>query len=95
MLQEDLSLFVNADEFARPCVFGAFSFNGIFDAPGENMSLGMGQAHSIEYTLRYITTQAALVEGMTGTVAGVSYRVREAPLPQHDGVFSLALLTKV
>lgn len=95
MLKEDLSLFVELEDFAVPCLFGPYSFNAIFDAPGENQGVGQVSAHTMEYTLRYVQAQAVLVAGMSGTVDGVAYKVREKPLPQHDGVFALALLTKV
>ncbi len=91
-MPEDLQLFV--DEFGVPCVFGAFAFKAIYDAPAELEDFGMARAHTVQHQLRYITAQAVLVRDLAGTVDGQAFTVREAPLPVGDGKFSTVLLTK-
>ncbi len=91
-MQEDLQLYV--DDYGVPCVFGAFTFKAIYDAPAELEDFSMVKAHTVQHQIRYITAQATLTRGMGGTVDGLNFTVREAPLPVGDGKFSTVLLTK-
>ncbi len=92
-MPEDLDLFLSEDGLA--CVFGAQEFLGILDQPAQILDFEPAKAQSVEYQLRFITSQASLARGATGTVAGVAYSVRSAPRQIGDGAFSLVTLTKV
>lgn len=91
--EEDLQGYVN--DFGVPCVFGAFSFLGIFDQADIVQDLQPLHVQTREYELRYITSQATLTRGQAGTVEGVAYKVREAPLSLADGAFSSVRISKV
>lgn len=91
-MPEDLDLFLSED--GLPCVFGAQSFLGILDQPAQVLDFEPTKVQTIEYELRFITSQASLTRGETGTVAGVAYSVRSAPRQIGDGAFSLVTLTK-
>ncbi|MGL4576367.1 MAG: head-tail joining protein [Burkholderiaceae bacterium] len=91
-MQEDLDSFVQ--DFGVPCVFGAQQFIGVYDAPGELDDFGERRVHSVQHQLRYISAQATLARGISGTVGGQAFTVREAALPVGDGKFSTVLLTK-
>lgn len=90
---EDLAPYIA--DFGVPCVFGVQQFSGLLDQPDELMQLQRGNALSREYSLTYITAQATLARGTTGTVSGVAFSVREAPHQVGDGAFSTVLLSKV
>lgn len=90
---EDLDVFLA--DMGVACVFGASSFKGLLDQPDEILSLPRADAHSRQYELTYITSQATLTRGQAGTVGGVAYTVREAPRQVDDGAFSAVLLSKV
>ena len=93
MQSEDLTGYLA--DFGLPCVFGAFTFAAIFDRPEVALEFGIAKVQSADYTIRYITSQAALTSGLAGTVNGQAFRVRDLPKPYADGVFSTCLLTKV
>lgn len=92
MPTEDLPAFLA--DFGQDCVFGAYSFKGLFDTPDSATLLEPAHVHTREYSLRYISAQAVLTRGLAGTVAGVAYAVRGAPQALADGAFSTVLLTK-
>lgn len=90
---EDLAPFIS--DFGLPCIAGAQQFMGLLDQPDELQQLQRGGAHTREYNLTYISTQATLTRGEAVAVAGVAYSVREAPRQVGDGAFSAVLLSKV
>ena len=92
-MPEDLDLFLSED--GLPCVFGGQSFLGILDQPAQIVDFEPVKAHTIEYELRFISTQASLSSNEAGTVGGIAYTVRSAPRPIGDGAFSLVTLNKV
>jgi hypothetical protein len=92
-MPEDLDIFLSED--GLPCVFGAQSFLGILDQPAQVLDFEPARVQTIEYELRFISTQASLSRGESGTVGGIAYTVRSAPRQVGDGAFSLVTLTKV
>lgn len=84
--QEDLSIFLDEDEFAVPVVALGVNGSGIFDMPGEYVGPD-GVFISNECQVRLLaSTYSALKYDDPVTVAGQSFTVRDAH-PIFDGVF--------
>lgn len=93
MFAEDLTGYLA--DFGVPCVFASFTFTAIFDQPETVDDFGPAKVQSAQYSIRFVTSQAALTPGLVGTVGGVAFKTRDTPRPYADGVFSTCLLTKV
>lgn len=82
-------------DFGVPCVAGAVSFPGILSAADDVIELPRAAVHSRSYELVYRTAAVLLVRGGALTVDGAAFTVREPPRQVDDGVFSVAILSKV
>ena len=91
-MDEDLTVFLDDDDFAVGATFGAETANVLLDKPtGEVLG---GEMLSTEYAIIYRAEDlTAVIKGSTGTVDGVSYRVREVTLVD-DGALKRATLSK-
>lgn len=94
MITEDLSIFLDPDDFALPVVANGVSGLGIFDMPGEYVD-DNGMAISNEYQVRCLRSEFGdLLYDDPITVNGEAYLVR-TNRPLFDGVFCLLGLSKV
>lgn len=92
MFQEDLSIYL-MDQGVQ-CSVGGVGFLGLLAQPDTVMDLQRASAHSRQYELTYITTEAQIIRETVVLISGVSYKAREAPRAMGDGAFSSVLLTK-
>lgn len=80
------------EAIVTPSVGPAFAMDVTFLRPGEILASGM---ISDQYQIEYQTMDAMhITERDVVAIGGESFRVRQAPLVQGDGFFSIALLTK-
>lgn len=64
----------------------------VFRRPGQVLAVGVV---SLEYEIEYQTADLAkLVEGDAVVISTEKFKVRTPPLPQGDGYFSVATLTR-
>lgn len=89
---EDPALYLA--DYGLACIAGAQQFMGILDQPAQVLPGEFAGAHTVEYTLTYISAQASLARNASISVGGVAYTVRTAPMALSDGTFSQALLSK-
>ncbi len=91
MREEELRGFFS--DFSVPCIWGSYSFDGIFDAPDE-LAAG-GVVVSTEYTLLVKSNDiVGMRDGAVISVSGEQYEVRYAR-KIDDGKLTRLVLSKV
>lgn len=91
---EDLSDFLDPDDFAVPVIANGVSGYGILDIAGD---LILDDRRTNEDPVIRVETSkfGNLIHGASATVNGVAYTVRESPMLIDDGAFCLVMLTRV
>ncbi len=92
MFTEDLSVFLNASEFAATtCTLNGAAVSAIFDAPYANASVGAyGMAASVPMLTLATASVPATPVGATAVVNGATYTVA-AHEPDGTGISRLLL----
>lgn len=91
-MTEDLDAFLA--DFGVPCVADGVQFLGLLDQPDELVQLQRVSLQSRQYELTFITDRVTLHRDQAVTVAGQTYKVREAVRQLDDGAFSRVLISK-
>lgn len=95
MFTESPAVFLR--DFGVPCTIGAYAFTGILDAPDDTLSMGGVNVLTTMYALTVQASDvqaAAIASGVTVTVNGVAFTVRDV-LSMDDGAFNHLTLSKV
>jgi len=94
MFTEDLSVFLNADEFAYNATLDGVGITGILNLGG---IVEEADTVTVAPTFLVPTASAAGAVGKTLVCNGISYKVRSAPLDpeSRDGAFTLLVLARV
>ena len=94
MIAESLDVFLA--DFGVICTSGGQTFRGLLDSPDETLNMGGVNIVSTMYVCTAKTADvsaAGVVSGVSVTVGGVSYVVRDVLLVD-DGAFSHLTLSK-
>jgi hypothetical protein len=89
-MSEDLSTFLDVDEFATAVVIGGVTVNALFDVESQVL---LGEVVALAPTL-LVTADVVAADGTVCVVNAINYRVRQVLLEPPDGAFKRLVLAK-